>query len=321
MKDIWDILKKGKFSTILINYIRNHVFLLVIIALLVLGRDRNSLEIIRQTVENKVYRRLRKKYRKYAIDIKYDLDKRNMGETVGSNIWICWFQGVENAPDIVKLCIESIKKNVKNKKVIILDSKNYKNYVKFPKYIDKKIESGVITKTHLSDLLRMELLTTYGGTWIDATVLCTGDENISELLDNKLFMFQILKPGLDGHSLRVSSWFINSWSNNKILLLAKELLYKYWQENDYMYDYFLLHDFIELAIELYPNIWEKVPPYSSSIPHLLQLRLFKKYDEKIFNTIVRQTNFHKLTYKFGKEETMKDETYYKKIYSMNKRIF
>ena len=35
------------------------------------------------------------------------------------------------------------------------------------------IDSGQITKTHLSDLLRLELLIRYGGTWIDATVFCT----------------------------------------------------------------------------------------------------------------------------------------------------
>ena len=44
-----------------------------------------------------------------------------------------------------------------------------------------------------TDMLRLELLCQYGGTWIDATVLCTGGEGINELLDPDLFVFQQIK--------------------------------------------------------------------------------------------------------------------------------
>lgn len=42
--------------------------------------------------------------------------------------------------------------------------------MEFPKYIEEKWKRGVITHTHMTDLLRLELLIRYGGTWIDATV-------------------------------------------------------------------------------------------------------------------------------------------------------
>lgn len=169
----------------------------------------------------------------------------------------------------------------------------------------------------MSDLLRIELLTRYGGTWVDSTVLYTGSGQDEEVLESKLFMYQILKPGLDGHTLRISSWLMSSWSNNKILLLTKELLYEYWKENNYMYDYFLLHDFIELSIELYPEIWGNVAQYSSSTPHILQLKMFDTYNERIYKSIIKQTSFHKLTYKMSKEDLCKENTYYKKLLSLN----
>ena len=40
----------------------------------------------------------------------------------------------------------------------------------------EKWEKGIITHTHMTDLLRLELLIKYGGMWIDATVLCTAKE-------------------------------------------------------------------------------------------------------------------------------------------------
>ena len=45
------------------NYSKNHVLLLVIIEIIILGKSKTSLEIIRQIVEEKRYVRLKKKYR------------------------------------------------------------------------------------------------------------------------------------------------------------------------------------------------------------------------------------------------------------------
>ena len=37
----------------------------------------------------------------------------------------------------------------------------------------EKHKNNIIDNTHFSDLLRLELLIKYGGTWIDASVLIT----------------------------------------------------------------------------------------------------------------------------------------------------
>ena len=48
-----------------------------------------------------------------------------------------------------------------------------------------KYKKGIFTRTHFSDILRLELLTKYGGTWIDASVLITKFD--SRFYDNTLF--------------------------------------------------------------------------------------------------------------------------------------
>lgn len=77
-----------------------------------------------------------------------------------------------------------------------------------------------------------------------------------------------------------------------------------------MVDYFLLHDFFQLSIEAYPDEWNKVIPISNSIPHILLLKLFEQYDEETWDAIKLQTCFHKMTYKFKKEQENLNETYY-----------
>lgn len=70
---------------------------------------------------------------------------------------------MDNAPDLVKKCYQSVVRNNPNKKVIVISEKNISDYVTFSEYIVTKLKQGVITHTHMTDLLRLDLLITYGG--------------------------------------------------------------------------------------------------------------------------------------------------------------
>ena len=41
-----------------------------------------------------------------------------------NKIWICWFQGEDKAPDLVKKCIDSVRKHASGYDVIILTEDN-----------------------------------------------------------------------------------------------------------------------------------------------------------------------------------------------------
>lgn len=86
--------------------------------------------------------------------------------------FVLWWQGEDNAPEVVKACINSIKKN-HNGKVIVLSESNYSKYSNIPEYIVRKMEQGKMSLTHFSDILRYNLLYNWGGAWIDATCLLT----------------------------------------------------------------------------------------------------------------------------------------------------
>lgn len=317
MRQFIEIFKKVNGKKVLKQYKIANVLIFALIQTITLGCSKKALEILRLAVDNKILCKLRKKYKKFIAN--YSLTYNEKLPRIRSNkIWICWFQGIDNAPDVVKNCYYSILNNIKDRDIILITEDNYRDYVEFPKNIQNKIELGIITKTHTSDLLRLELLNRYGGTWIDATVFCSGKSIPEYMLNSDLFLFQSLKPGLNGKCTCISSWFISACTNNPILLLTQSMLYDYWEKNDRMIDYFLLHKFFQIAIEKYPEEWQKVVPFDNSTPHILLLRLFEKYDEYIWSSIREQTCFHKISYKFEDDKKILNDTYYDVIIKKNK---
>lgn len=301
--------KAGGFSLIK-QYFRAGVLGTAIIQFLTLGRSKTALELLRLSVSLKLNKKLEKKYR-YVLERFDKCNNDSLPHASNTTIWILWWQGMQYAPNTVKVCYESIRKHLGNKwKINLITEDNYAEYVEFPKHIMDKFKSGIITITHFSDLLRLELLIKYGGLWIDATVLCTGNEIPKSILESDLFVFQTQKPGADGRASLMSSWLMYAATNSKILMATRELLYEYWLKKDYMVDYFLLHHFFAIACNRYPNDAKRIPQYCNSVPHILQLHLFDKFDEIFWEDLKKVTCFHKLTYKLDAERCREQGTYY-----------
>lgn len=254
----------------------------------------------------KQYLRLKKQYFKKELK-KYELNDSKHPKIV----WICWFQGMNNAPEIVNTCYDSIRKNFSQDwSIIELTEKNIFEYVEFPNYIIEKWKKGIITNTHFSDLLRIEILIKYGGLWTDATVFYSG--SIPEFIINcNFFTYH--------HSFRYDlaivfeSWFIYSIPKHPLLLETRDMIYKYWKKNNRLKEYFLFHLFFTLATEKYPDLWKNVPIYSDVVPHILAKELFDSYDEERYVQIKNMTNVHKLSYKIENRHLKKEDTFYSRI--------
>lgn len=215
-------------------------------------------------------------------------------------IWICWFQGLENAPDIVKKCVESVRYWNPDKEIIIITSENMNQYVRFPEYILKKWRQGIITNTHLSDLLRLELLITYGGLWVDATTYLTGPLP-QYITRNDFFVYR--NGWMDMEMINMGSWLMYAkTTNNSLLCMTRDLLYEYWKKYNYLKNYFLMHMFFKIATEKNPEEWNDIPVINHIDCHLLMNELTKKYIPERCEDILAITSVHKLTYKFSSNE-------------------
>lgn len=71
---------------------------------------------------------------------------------MNKTIYILWFQGFENAPDVVKYCVSSWKYYNPDWNIILIDYINLRNYVTLEDHID--ISENQIEKCHLSDIIR-----------------------------------------------------------------------------------------------------------------------------------------------------------------------
>lgn len=298
----WDVLKQ---------YARAHVLFYALTQTAWNGLSKKSLELVRLGVTNKILSRLRKQYRPFIR--KYTAVSTEADRVRSNKVWVCWLQGMTQAPALVQRCYASLQENLPDREIVLLTEENYRDFVTFPPHIQEKIDNGTITKTHMSDLLRLELLIRHGGTWVDATVFCSGNRIPAYMLDSDLFVFQKLKPGADGHATVISSWFMTACTNHPILLLTRALLYEYWKKYNHLKDYFLLHDFFQLAIEAYPQEWAKVVPFSSSVPHILLLRMFEPFDPLIWEALQAQTCFHKLSYKAVPDNKQAEGSYYETV--------
>lgn len=89
---------------------------------------------------------------------------------IPKQIWMLWWQGEEDAPSVVKLCISSMRQNNPEWKVTVLSKDNYQEYVQIDEHILARFNNGEVSVQLLSDLIRSELLYRYGGLWADATV-------------------------------------------------------------------------------------------------------------------------------------------------------
>ena len=314
MADLKQIFKKQGGVKLLKQYWRGGGLFTAAGQFLLLGKSRTALEILRLSTQLKAKQKLQRKFRDHleAFDRSFD---ESLPHERGDRVWICWFQGMENAPALVRKCYDSVRENMTGREIVLITGENMADYVQFPDHILEKWRSGKITNTHMTDLLRLELLIRYGGLWLDATVLCTRKEEAipGYYFDSNLFFCQCLKPGRDGHSHLCSSWLMSAKTNHKLLMAVRELCYEYWRRYDDMIDYFLLHDFMSICLERYPEIWQNVVPVCNSTPHILLLRLFEPYNETMWKAICDQTPFHKLTYKFQPEQTGLEGTYYRKL--------
>lgn len=256
-----------------------------------------------------------KTFKNYYLDKDcFKVPKQN--EKFKDCIWTCWWQGLDNAPDVVKICINSIQKFSSNHKLIIITENNYKNYITFPDYIENKRKNGIISRTHFSDILRLYLLSTYGGLWLDSTFFCTGD--LEYCFNGKIW--SIKRPGYTQTSV-AAGYFANysmGCSSEYRFVFASILNYLlyYWKNNDILIDYLFLDYLIVLAQRMdndILNLFMQIETNNENCDELIKI-INCIYDEKKWNFIKQNTNLFKLSWKnkFRKEKC-KSKTFYGKM--------
>lgn len=267
-------------------------------------------------ISNKKYIYLKKKYKHFIDNINIEASLES--NKINNNVWICWFQGIEKAPDIVKKCNESVRYYLKDKDIHIITEQNMYDYVDFPPYIVEKFKKKIIPYAQMSDILRTMLLVKYGGMWLDSTVFLT-DKIPKYVYEKPLFLLHYKFK--DDLTIEKNNWFIYAQKDNRVLKTVLELLLEYWNKENVLREYFLWHNFLKMALEKYQDDADNIYYVSEEMSHMLGYSLYKKYDPVYWEQLKRLSTIHKLSYyifhtKDGKFPSNIEGTYYEYIMKM-----
>ena len=111
--------------------------------MLVLVRRMKRMEAYRKLL-NEVESKLRKEYTPLLIQKEKEYSNVSMKRDETRRIWFCWLQGLKEAPELVKVCYESLCKNITDREVVVLTNENLSLYVHLPEYIERKHEKDII---------------------------------------------------------------------------------------------------------------------------------------------------------------------------------
>lgn len=238
----------------------------------------------------------------------------------GNIVWVCWWQGEDNMPDVVAMCVKQLKslcRQVPGVSCILISKDNYREYIELPDFIIEKLNKGIINLTFFSDILRQCLLSTHGGAWIDATVLCTSVKGIEELFQTPFFSIKIDRKKVNKASEgqvasdgRWASFFMNNIGTNLFAFVRDCLLY-YWERQDYLINFYTQNYCIKIAADNFNSIGELVNSQPIFCNHVYYIEECLKNGAEL--AIKEDTYFYKLSYKiFNKNQIRKMKNYLKK---------
>ncbi|MCK5677486.1 MAG: sulfotransferase family 2 domain-containing protein, partial [Flavobacteriaceae bacterium] len=248
-----------------------------------------------------------------------DTEKKQLIKT----IYILWLQGFDNAPTLVKKCLESWVQKNPTWDIILLDESSLKKYINIDTYLDSK----TISKASLSDIIRISLLNKYGGLWVDATTYCSRplDDWLGRYIINGFFAFNFEKH-LDIIPDRpIASWFLYGEKDNYIINQWYEKAMEYCQktvmiglnppsstkerwirketEEHYFWFHYLFDDLCKLNVT-FKNLWENIPKSSEKGPHFIQNNgMLEVLSENVRMHIdLKKSPLYKLSYRYDKKK-------------------
>lgn len=223
-------------------------------------------------------------------------------------IYFCWLQGEENLPPLIRCCYNSLKMNAGRYQIVFIDEKNFSDYVTLPEHILKKFSEGKITRTHFSDILRINLLEQYGGLWLDSTILVTEPlENYKNFWKLPYFTQKFCQEK-DNYCPFISTPSYGRWAgfiqgtailHNPLFAFEKEFLNEYWREFDSLVDYVLIDYSMDLAYDNIPAVkkeFDAVPINNNKCWDLLS-GLSSPYSQFPYDKILRGNFLNKLNWK------------------------
>jgi hypothetical protein len=198
-----------------------------------------------------------------------------------ASIWVFWQKGEQNVPELIKLCLDSIRKYSTGHKVMILTEKNVDNYCEIPGYIWDKYKKGILPIQQLANIIRFALLCENGGLWLDSTFYVAREipQFIFEMpwwvekgTKHVFTCDSIGYFGLSGFAAQ---------KGNIVPEYMKTMFLEYWKRENKLIEYFLMDAWFHLGYTSVYEIKKLIDAVPFNNPHVSELRKLqnKPFDE------------------------------------------
>ncbi len=225
------------------------------------------------------------------------LERPRETRDAGFKVFVFWAQGIDAAPPIVRRCAAEVRRHHREGDVAFLDATTAREHAQVPPELAGRLGHDW---TRLSDLLRLELLSTYGGAWMDATCLPRArmQDAVPDLLESGFFAFTY-------RHARLGNWFLASEPNHYLVAMLREAHYAYWSAYDHVVDYYLFHHLFEVLYHLderFAALWDATPRLPVRRATAYSRSLLEPYDAERTRAQLDGSFVHKLTYKLDAED-------------------
>lgn len=230
-----------------------------------------------------------------ALDGNPDLDSALKDSA--EKAFTIWFQGEENAPKIVKRCIES-QRLLSPLELVVLNESNIYDWISLPDYIVAKYRDGKIGRAHFADICRLELLYRYGGLWMDATDLIVSP--VPDWIMNESFFVYMAGENILGAYSYIQNCFIRAKKGDRLLKMWRDSVFEYWRREERVVDYVIHHLIFKVLVENNPlarQLFEGMPKHIQDPTHTIWFRLKDKpFDEEEYRQLSNAACFQKTDY-------------------------
>lgn len=218
--------------------------------------------------------------------------------TAPRRVFTLWLQGPEQAPPVIRCCLDSIRRYA-GAELVVLDGKTVFDWITLSDHVVQLWKTGKMRAAHFADICRVELLYRHGGLWMDAT--CFLDAPLPEWLwEADFFVYQ------GGDTLRgsyggIQNCFIRGAKDAYLLKVWRAIIRAYWTAEDSALEYFVHQLLFSVAVEANPRaaeLYAQMPALVQDPTHVLWFAYADKpYDEALLHEICAQAVFQKFDYK------------------------
>ncbi|WP_282806318.1 capsular polysaccharide synthesis protein [Lactobacillus isalae] len=224
-----------------------------------------------------------------------------MNKIKKSPIFVLWYQGEKNAPPLVKMCIQSMRRNSNGHKVVVLDRENLSDWVDYDPIVKEKFLSKKFSIQLESDYIRLNILKKHSALWLDSTIF------VSKPIPDDVFsmdFFAVIRKEAQKKDItnKLSPFLLGRNSSDrskKVFSFAFDLMETYIKNEDDLINYLLIENILNIAIEketwLNDLVNEQLFKNKQDILGLVKLLndpMSAKVNKFLYKNLFNKLNFH-----------------------------